>query len=577
MDDSDKEKSGILYNGIELHDRWPPREPLSREPMPLPYIENPPQIIPIDVGRQLFVDDFLIENTTLRRTFHRAEYHPFNPVIEPEKPWETAGKSTMAYAYSGGAWYDPTDKLFKLWYSAGLCVPEIKGYGTYYLCIATSTDGVHWEKPDISHIKPDSNIVLQTHHDSTTVWLDHRDPDPSRRFKYFGTERGEDWQGWALVLRTSPDGIRWSDPVVAQSIYGDRATCFYNPFRSVWVVSARIDHHLLVRSRGYVEHAIPESAIAGIPAKNFESPTGEAVPWCTSDKFDPHNPIEEYSDLEPQLYNLDAAPYESLMLGLFSIWQGPENAIVRDRGIQKRCDVLIGFSRDGFHWARPDHGRFISADEQEGAWNWGNIQSAGGGCLVVGDKLYFYVSARPKDPTGMHGRANTGLAIIRRDGFASLDGDAQGGTITTRQVKFSGKYLFVNVGSQRGDLRVEVLDLEGRIIEPFTVNNCRPVSVDSTLHQVTWNGTDDMSVLTGKPVKFRFHLRSGNLYSFWVTSDGSGASHGYVAGGGPGFIGEMDTVGATNAGSRGSCVALASACDPQWFSQKLIPKCFSAI
>ena len=48
-----------LYNGIKLPEQWPPRvDKLTREPMPVPYLENPPEVIVIDVGRQLFVDDF---------------------------------------------------------------------------------------------------------------------------------------------------------------------------------------------------------------------------------------------------------------------------------------------------------------------------------------------------------------------------------------------------------------------------------------------------------------------------------------------------------------------------------------
>jgi hypothetical protein len=63
-----------LYNGIELPDQWPPRflDPASAEPMEVPYLQKPPKVIPIDVGRQLFVDDFLIEKTTLKRSFHQA-------------------------------------------------------------------------------------------------------------------------------------------------------------------------------------------------------------------------------------------------------------------------------------------------------------------------------------------------------------------------------------------------------------------------------------------------------------------------------------------------------------------------
>src|SRR5438128_7053269 len=106
-----------LYNGIRLPSPWPPRaKALSLEPMKLPYLQSPPGVIPIDVGRQLFVDDFLIENTTLRRTFHTAEYHSANPILRPDRPWEQSGRDSSAMVFSDGVWYDPRDKLFKIWY-----------------------------------------------------------------------------------------------------------------------------------------------------------------------------------------------------------------------------------------------------------------------------------------------------------------------------------------------------------------------------------------------------------------------------------------------------------------------------
>ena len=83
-----------LYNGIVLPEDFP----LSAEeggrakgkPMPVPYLDNPPTVIPIDVGRQLFVDDFLIDSTTLTRTYYTAEYHPDNPILKPDQDWEFA-------------------------------------------------------------------------------------------------------------------------------------------------------------------------------------------------------------------------------------------------------------------------------------------------------------------------------------------------------------------------------------------------------------------------------------------------------------------------------------------------------
>ena len=56
----------------------------------------------------------------------------------------------------------------------------------------------------------------------------------------------------------------------------------------------------------------------------------------------------------------------------------------------------LGFSRDGFHWDRTWREPFLSVSERQGDWNWGNVQSAGGCCLVVGDQLYFYVSGQER-------------------------------------------------------------------------------------------------------------------------------------------------------------------------------------
>ena len=270
---------------------------------------------------------------------------------------------------------------------------------------------------------------------------------------------------------------------------------------------------------------------------------GDSVYWVAADDLDPRNPDPRFKNIKPQLYSLAVAPYESLMLGLFAIWTGPDNRTVAREGLQKRNDILLGFSRDGFHWDRPCRERFIASSWKKGTWNFGNAQPVGGCCLVVGDKLYIYFSARKEDKTGMHGNATTGLALLRRDGFASLDAGDQTGSMTTRPITFKGRHLLVNVDCPEGELKAEVLDRDGKAIEPFTLTNCKAVSCDKTLAAVTWQGAADLSAFSGKPVRFRFHLKRGSLYAFWASPDGSGASHGYVAAGGPGFTGATDTVG----------------------------------
>jgi hypothetical protein len=520
-----------LYNGITLAQPWPPNRPrFPTDPVLPPYLVDRPAVVPIDLGRQLFVDDFLIEETSLVRVFHRAVYHAENPVLRPTTAWERRDEyaertktrsNPTAMPFSDGVFYDPDDRLFKMWYMGGY---------SQNTCYATSTDGTAWTKPSFD-VVPGTNIVDAGNRDSSTVWLDLSERDRSRRYKMAR------WHDHHLELLASHDGIHWRD-MGWTGIAGDRSTLFYNPFRGVWVYSLRsdvIDGN--IRFRRYWETRDPFS--------NAKWTHGQPVLWVTADSADPRRP--EYN-VPVELYNLDCVAYESVLLGLFTMFRGERT----DR--EKPNDVCLGYSRDGFHWYRPDRQPFLGVSEQVGSWNWANVQSAGGCCLIVGDRLYFYVSGRRGIPgTNDPGVCSTGLATLRRDGFVSMtpsDNDhvrrvtpAPPGTLTTRPVRFSGRYLFVNAEIPDGELRVEVLDRLGRPMPMFSAAACAPVRGDLTSAGITWKDASDLSTIAGDVVRFRFHLTRGHLYSFWVSSQTSGASGGFVAAGGPGFTGITDTVG----------------------------------
>jgi hypothetical protein len=511
-----------LYNGIVLPQEWPPRiKELSREPMPVPYLDQRPEVVPIDVGRQLFVDDFLIEQTTLSRTHHRLRYHPASPVVQPDRPWEgDAMKGKYPYktaiVFGDGVWYDPADKLFKMWYMGSFLKNT---------CYAVSEDGIRWTKPELD-IVPGTNILLHQERDSGTVYLDHNEKDPSKRFKMFTTIPRPEGDGFRPAIYYSADGLHWGEPLFVGGGIGDRSTIFYNPFRDRWVYSIRSLIEPWGRSRRYAECTDLVEGLRNMGELNRL--------WLTADSLDPRNPNPELGDIHPQLYNLDVFPYESLLVGLFSVWQDSVRG-----GVEKRNEVLVGYTRDGFHWHRPDRRPFAGVNEVPGAWNHTNVQSCSSGCLVMGDYLYFYTSGR-----GRSGEpASTGLSLLRRDGFVSMDAGDVEGVLITRPVIFSGRHLFVNVDCAAGLLCAEVLDENNNVIAPFGKDQCKPVFVDSTLQRVEWNGADDLSALAGKAVRFRFHLNKGSLYSFWVSPDTSGASQGYVAAGGPGYETPRDTVG----------------------------------
>ncbi|HOM58634.1 MAG TPA: hypothetical protein PK770_02105 [Kiritimatiellia bacterium] len=516
-----------LYNGIVLEtdprDRTDMRK-YGRYPLPVPYLDNPPAVIPVDAGRQLFVDDFLIASTTMVRTWHKAQKDPKNPVLRPETPLERGAlgpiKTPMAAPFSGGVWFDATDRLYKCWYCAGWFD------GTAY---AYSKDGYNWERPVLKVdgktnriVKPETRDGKNCHRDSAAVILDP-DATDGNRFKAFIWSRP---QGGEIF--TSANGTDW-EWRAACAWSGDRSTLFYNPFRKVWCYSLR--DFWSARSRQLAES---KDFVAGVAYTN-------RVCWQRADCCDRRDMRWVYCEEgnyekeppEPSLYNLDCVAYESLMLGVYAIMSGADNSEFQRRGSPKLTELHLGFSRDGYHFSRPeDRSPFIPASRTYGAWDRAYLHSNAAICLVKGDELLFYYTCfagqigewKDHPVGGLYTLAQMGIARLRRDGFASMDAGRCGGELVTRPIRFTrGDRLFVNANAAGGELKVEILDEDGQALaasKPFTAN-----AVKSEI-------LGGLSSYAGKTIRLRFTARDTQLYAFWF-SDASGRSRGYLAGGSP--------------------------------------------
>ena len=442
-----------------------------------------------------------------------------------------------------------------MWYHAGWFD------GTAY---AESRDGIHWTRPDLD-VVPGTNRILPKHEgrrDGTSVFLDHNDDDPQRRFKMFLYERPENRFGGQIW--TSPDGIHWQY-VKQTSFVGDNTTVFYNPFRKKWVYSIRTGYPELGRSRGYREH---EDFVEGATW------TKESVHWASADEKDLPDPwivamrpseatlkiMSEQTEFPDkflqrhhsrfygnptQLYNLDAAPYESLMIGVFSIHYGPENHICEQKKFPKTTELQIAYSRDGFHWSRPDRTPFIAATRNLGDWDFNYIHISSTVCTVFSDRIVFYYGGwsgeSPNRDRDMYSGGAVGIATLRRDGFASMSVKNQSpGFLTTRPVVFRGQYPFVNVDTKGRALRVQILDEKGNVIPSFSEKEFVPIRENSVKQAMKWKGHSDLASLSGKPVRFQFILEQGDLYAFWVGSSEDGKSRGYVGAGSSDYPGPID-------------------------------------
>jgi len=518
-----------LPNGIQLPGEWPPRDVdlSSDQPQQVPYLVCPPAVIPIDVGRQLLVDDFLVDTagTTMARVFHQPVKYPCNPVLFPQSAEELdPAYPPCAVAKCGGVWFDPADQRFKMWYMTGYLG---------HLAYAESADGTVWTRPALD-IVPGTNLVLprELHPDSGRVVLDPFPTIPSRMDAAAPRAQpgAADLSRW---LMTSPDGLHWSEPRPTGDM-DDRSTLWYDPFRRKWVQSIRHWDRVARRCRLYWEH--DEFFASGVWQR------GEPLPWQRADGFD--RGVDAY----PELYNLDAIAYESLLLGFHQILKGPPNHIGERAGLPKLTELCVSFSRDGFHWHRPERSPFIAARREPGSWEYGYVESSAGMCTIVGDELWIYYSAYAGDPNrvggtwyvnGTYANGAVGLAKLRRDGFASMQARFQDSTLQTRPVSFTGDRLFVNANTAGAELRVAVLGDDGQPWPGFGMRDCISFLGNSTCAEVGWKEAR-LGNLAGRPVRFRIQMDRGDVYAFWVTKSDAGASHGYVGAGGPGLSAGVD-------------------------------------
>ena len=503
-----------LYNNIILEDGFRNTPSNANN---VPYLKNPPEVIDITVGRQLFVDDFLIEETSLSSEYHQAKKYENNPVLAPDMPWE---RETLPAAAprDGGLWYDEEEKVFKIWYEGSL----LKN-----MCYATSKDGINFDKKDLGIVKG-TNIILPydgydekiyfrdinyLRPDTTSIFFDPNDPV----YKYKLCLKNPNNNKPAIVAK-SKDGITFEDFHFTGQVAGDATTMFYNPFRKKWVYSLRSYKKMeeLAKGTNLTYHLGSERVRSYRECDDLiEGATWEdddAKLWMHVDEFDKPNP---YLNVKPQLYKVNCIAYESIMLGFFQIHYGPENDECVKKGIPKITALIPMYSRDGYHFSRPNRDPLITSSFVKGSWDRGYVQSICGGLVICGDELRIYYTGCEGDETntkqgsleamlsnGMYHNISTGFATLRRDGFVSMNGN---GELLTRKLTLSNKNsLFVNVN---GSIKAQILDETGNVIATSNLFNG-----DSTNAQLTFESFD-VSSLNGKVFRIKF-LVDGKFYAF---------------------------------------------------------------
>ena len=146
--------------------------------------------------------------------------------------------------------------------------------------------------------------------------------------------------------------------------------------------------------------------------------------------------------------------------------------------------------------------------------------SGGSNLVYHGDEVWLYYSAQPfthgdyslaeKDALGSVMRA-----VLRTDGFVSVDAGFEPGGFTTPPLLFAGTQMVLNVDTSGGGwLRVELQDADGNALPGYSLADCDTVNGNWLRHTVSWSGSSDLSALAARPVRMKIEMRSTKLYAF---------------------------------------------------------------
>ena len=479
----------------------------------------------VPVGqRQLFLDDDdIAEMKNLKRTMHTPDKE--GAVIRLDPDIESSVDEHSVQVKSAPIW-DPQEKIWKLWSTAS----RVPGCSAYW----ESKDGLHWYKPVVGQVEyqgsRENNYVSVQLKDRrfgpVKVVYDPTDPDPGRRYKAANPPWG---------FGVSPDGVNWKG--IDISVWNEDTFAFsFDEQNHLFVLTVREggmnDRRVLLTTSEDFEQWTEHELIFRADELDQEIARQEierrfADPTLQAPEF---NVPETYN---AQVYEMGVFRYESRYIGLPMMfyrsgqfppdWEGFDEMNLPERimGYVRRSGdwtgvhvVQLTSSRDLRHWQRlGDREPFIGPSRLDsGAYDTLCI-----GCphypAVRGDELWFYYPGIKSYAYVSLAKRDAGaicLAVLRRDGFISLDAGEEGGTILTKPFTLPDGKLFVNVDAPGGELRAEMLDPDAKVIATSA-----PLKGDLLREKVRW-AQGNLEALQGQQVALRLTLHKGSLYSYWI-------------------------------------------------------------
>ncbi len=484
---------------------------------------------PLQIGNetQLLLDDAIVEDRwRLTRALGAAIKHPRNPVLFPDKPWESGSTS------SPWIMWDEAVGRYRMWYKT---FSEAAYYGsghfpTYSICYAEIDDGIAWEKPMMDVVTfpgyAKTNVVYAGAHElrvqGTQVVKDPDTSDPNRRYRLTCTIKRKFPDGLhsGVSLVYSPDGLHWQMDESETHLLDYHSDCFnhivYNSNAECWMLYCRPIDMYAAWPYG---HTLPDDQPG---QRHMRRRVAVAVSADLKTWSYPRTCLSPDEHDLPDIDSCGVFPYG----GRFLMWY---NAMQGDgEGWE---EVRLASSVDGFRWERFHTREAFIPRGRKGDWDHGQLALV---CPPVphGEHLLLFYggTAGGQHAGDARGPGCIGVARIKVDRFVEQRAGDEPAFLLTREFLLEGNRLVVNLTPHHRNssliyTRVEICRHPslgnsrgfGQPYEGFSMEDCDPITGDHTEKPVTWRGGDsDLGPLAGKPVYLRFQLRNMGIFSFQI-------------------------------------------------------------
>jgi len=439
------------------------------------------------------------------------------PVVRMEKPWEVNGKGI------GLATVIQEGNRFRAW---GMC-----GSGG---CILESSDGLHWERPElglVEHGGDHKNNLVPFSFWEGGVFVDPSAP-PEERYKWVGLRsisreaydafrkaRPEAWHPrserkdanllFALCGAVSQDGVRWTalpEPLTLE--HSDTmVTGYYDERLRRYVIYTR---NYMIGQRAATAEGEPPLVWWGGDAGGVARRSIGRTESADFRRFPlSHVIVEPGPDMPPDdLYytngrtSVPGAPDHHLLFP--SVWHTSNDT----------TSVVVLSSHDGRLWHRlPGPPVFETAPF--GQWDGGAV--FGGTNLIElpdgGWALpYTGYDVPHKYPRGQF-RFAPGLAVWPKGRLVALESEGRAAFSTALFLPPGRKALLNALTMRAGRIEVEVAGPDGAALPGRSFADCRPVVGDAYRQPIVWGDRDDLGHAERQPVMLRVRMDQAAIFA----------------------------------------------------------------